>query len=837
MKAFRSPVHNARMSNLDTSKAEAMKGVHVITWEDVPLLEYGHLSALGIPADEPLLAKDEVRYLGQPIAIVAAPSRGGGDGGRRGDHGRLRRAARRSSTSARRSTPTLPQIHAEGNWYTHFEDEMDRRQIRKGNIEEAFDKADLIVQGVYRPAAIEHAPIETQVCQVVPGGERAAHDLLLHAGALLLDGRRRGAPAGAAEQAQGRRRHGRRRLRRQGRHGHRDDVRAARAEVGQAGEVALDARGGVPLLVDPGAVAHGDRGRGDEGRLDPRPQDADAARRGRVLALLAVRPHEAQLPPHGRVLDPEPRVRRVRRLHEPHPDDRDARLRRHLGLVRDRDAPEPDRARARDRPVRAAAQEREPDRRHLAEPDRVHRPVDGADDPGDRRRDRPRPDAGVQGDDPAISGPATSSRSTSSANSETRRPTDGSQDRPRLRGDRVPHGDEPERRPVAGLDQGQARRPRSTSSPAPPTSATARRRSSRRSSPRRSACPYEWITYDNSNTDSSPVCTGTFASRATFVAGKAAEKAAENVRQKILEIAGKELEIDPADLEIVDGEVIAKGAPQKKISVPDVAAAATWTYGELITGTGAQLKPFATIVEPDDGQGRPSAPLGDLVRLVRGRGRGRRRDGRRHGDAAVAVLRRRQVDQPDARRGPDRGRRDAGARPRRPRELLPVLPLGRAPRRAVRVVPRAGHGRPAADRHDHHREPVHRRPVRRQGNRRDGEQRPAAGDRDGRVRRGRRLGDRAPDHARAGAAGAAGEGGGRAVSRSATARRWSSTPSCRSTRSAPGSRSGPPPDGGLAASARSTVWSPSPSFPGWGSTRLPATRSSSAASPTRPGRR
>ena len=114
--------------------------------------------------------------------------------------------------------------------------------------------------------------------------------------------------------------------------------------------------------------------------------------------------------------------------------------------------------------------------------------------------------------------------------------------------------------------------------------------------------PYEWITYDNSNTDSSPVCTGTFASRATFVAGKAVEKAAENVRQKILEIAGKELEIDPADLEIVDGEVIAKGAPQKKISVPDVAAAATWTYGELITGTGAQLKPYATIVEPETGK-------------------------------------------------------------------------------------------------------------------------------------------------------------------------------------------------------------------------------------------
>ena len=114
--------------------------------------------------------------------------------------------------------------------------------------------------------------------------------------------------------------------------------------------------------------------------------------------------------------------------------------------------------------------------------------------------------------------------------------------------------------------------------------------------------PYDWITYDNSNTDSSPVCTGTFASRATFVAGKAVEKAAERVRERILDIAGKELEIDPSDLEIVDGEVLAKGAPQKKIAVPDVAAAATWTYGELITGTGAQLKDYASIVDPETGQ-------------------------------------------------------------------------------------------------------------------------------------------------------------------------------------------------------------------------------------------
>jgi CO/xanthine dehydrogenase Mo-binding subunit len=114
--------------------------------------------------------------------------------------------------------------------------------------------------------------------------------------------------------------------------------------------------------------------------------------------------------------------------------------------------------------------------------------------------------------------------------------------------------------------------------------------------------PYDWITYDNSNTDSSPLCTGTFASRATFVAGMAVLKAAENARVKVLEIAGKEMEIDPTDLEIVDGEVIAKGAPQKKLSVSDVAAAATWGHGELITGTGAQLKPYAAIIDIETGK-------------------------------------------------------------------------------------------------------------------------------------------------------------------------------------------------------------------------------------------
>ena len=40
--------------------------------------------------------------------------------------------------------------------------------MRKGDVEAAFDAADVIVEGVYRPQAIEHAPMETQVALVVP---------------------------------------------------------------------------------------------------------------------------------------------------------------------------------------------------------------------------------------------------------------------------------------------------------------------------------------------------------------------------------------------------------------------------------------------------------------------------------------------------------------------------------------------------------------------------------------------------------------------------------------------------------------------------------------------
>jgi CO/xanthine dehydrogenase Mo-binding subunit len=112
--------------------------------------------------------------------------------------------------------------------------------------------------------------------------------------------------------------------------------------------------------------------------------------------------------------------------------------------------------------------------------------------------------------------------------------------------------------------------------------------------------PYDWVTMDNTNTDSSAICTGTFASRGTFIGGNAVRFAAEKVRERVLALASKELEIDPGDLEITEGEVVAKGAPDRKISMGDIAGAATYSYGELISGQGTALKPLVA-VDDDDG--------------------------------------------------------------------------------------------------------------------------------------------------------------------------------------------------------------------------------------------
>jgi CO/xanthine dehydrogenase Mo-binding subunit len=88
------------------------------------------------------------------------------------------------------------------------------------------------------------------------------------------------------------------------------------------------------------------------------------------------------------------------------------------------------------------------------------------------------------------------------------------------------------------------------------------------------------ISYDqvaevrHGDTDDVPDGMGSFGSRATAIAGAAVQQASEALRVRILRHAADVLEASEADLEISDGQVIARGSPTHGVSLRDVAEAA-----------------------------------------------------------------------------------------------------------------------------------------------------------------------------------------------------------------------------------------------------------------------
>ncbi len=73
--------------------------------------------------------------------------------------------------------------------------------------------------------------------------------------------------------------------------------------------------------------------------------------------------------------------------------------------------------------------------------------------------------------------------------------------------------------------------------------------------------PVERVTVTTGDTRRFKYAVGTFASRTAVMSGNAAALAARKVRAKALRIASEALEVDPSDLEIVDGVVRVRGVP------------------------------------------------------------------------------------------------------------------------------------------------------------------------------------------------------------------------------------------------------------------------------------
>ncbi len=71
------------------------------------------------------------------------------------------------------------------------------------------------------------------------------------------------------------------------------------------------------------------------------------------------------------------------------------------------------------------------------------------------------------------------------------------------------------------------------------------------------------VTFLYQDTDAAPFDLGSGGSQTTFNNGRAVVAAAEKIRKRLLDLAAPDLEADPADLELAEGTVRVKGAPEK----------------------------------------------------------------------------------------------------------------------------------------------------------------------------------------------------------------------------------------------------------------------------------
>lgn len=169
LRMVRSPHDHARIVSVDTSEAEKLPGVvRVLTHKDVPANIYTILRLIQVePNDEPVLAEGKVRFRGEQIVAILAESEA---------------IAREAVVKVRVEYEVLPAVldveealkpgaplvneYHGHNWFTYEGHHC--RRVRHGDVAKGFAEADHILEERYQSSPIEHAPVETTGCIVVP---------------------------------------------------------------------------------------------------------------------------------------------------------------------------------------------------------------------------------------------------------------------------------------------------------------------------------------------------------------------------------------------------------------------------------------------------------------------------------------------------------------------------------------------------------------------------------------------------------------------------------------------------------------------------------------------
>ncbi len=142
---LRSPHAHARIRSIRWQQDQAPEGSVCVTVADLT----GPNSVLLVKDDWPILADGVVRHVGEPVALVAAPTK---------------EAARAALAAVEvEYEPLEPILDLEA---AESEPPLAKLDLDHGNVDQAFDEAHLIVEGTYSTGYQEHIYIE---CQAMTG--------------------------------------------------------------------------------------------------------------------------------------------------------------------------------------------------------------------------------------------------------------------------------------------------------------------------------------------------------------------------------------------------------------------------------------------------------------------------------------------------------------------------------------------------------------------------------------------------------------------------------------------------------------------------------------------
>jgi CO/xanthine dehydrogenase Mo-binding subunit len=157
-RTLRSKVPRARIAAIEIPSMP--EGYFIVDSHDVPGINGVHM----LTDEQPFFAEEKVNYAGEPILLVTGPQKE--EVGRILDKIRVEYEEIPPVFGEEDSkNPLIPPLFGEHDLFCEYE-------IKRGEVEEAFEKADLVFEDCYRTGAQEHVYLEPQGMAGVFDGER-----------------------------------------------------------------------------------------------------------------------------------------------------------------------------------------------------------------------------------------------------------------------------------------------------------------------------------------------------------------------------------------------------------------------------------------------------------------------------------------------------------------------------------------------------------------------------------------------------------------------------------------------------------------------------------------